>query len=200
METQDRPIPAPRSSGRVEANGVNYYYEIHGSGEPLLMLHGGLGSIEMLGPVLTMLASEREVIAVDLHGHGRTQLGDREISLIDIGDDMAVLLKRLGYEQVDALGYSFGGGVAFRIVSDELDAIRADLADAFRGHLTQQDSHGWRPHITVQNKVTAAVARALHDRLAAGFEPRPLELAGLAYDHYAGGPWLPGRRYPFRGR
>ena len=95
---------------------------------------------------------------------------------------------------------NLGGGVAFRIVSDELDAIRAELADAFRGHLTQQDSHGWRPHITVQNKVTSGVARALHDRLAAGFEPRPLALSGLAYDHYAGGPWLPGRRYPFRGR
>jgi hypothetical protein len=95
---------------------------------------------------------------------------------------------------------NLGGGVAFRIVSDELDAIRAELADAFRGHLTQQDSHGWRPHIPVQNKVTSGVARALHDRLAAGFEPRLLELNGLAYDHYAGGPWLPGRRYPFRGR
>lgn len=95
---------------------------------------------------------------------------------------------------------NLGGGVAFRIVSDELDAIRTELAEAFRGHLTQQDSHGWRPHITVQNKVNSTEAHALHDRLAAGFEPRALELAGLAYDHYAGGPWLPGRRYPFRGR
>ena len=95
---------------------------------------------------------------------------------------------------------NLGGGVAFRIVSDDLDSIRAELADAFRGHLTQQDSHGWRPHITVQNKVTSGEARALHDRLAAGFDPRPLKLAGLAFDHYAGGPWLPGRRYPFRGR
>lgn len=95
---------------------------------------------------------------------------------------------------------NLGGGVAFRIVSEELDAIRAELADAFRGQLTQQDSHGWRPHITVQNKVTSGVARALHDRLAAGFEPRLINLNGLAYDQYAGGPWLPGRRYPFRGR
>jgi hypothetical protein len=95
---------------------------------------------------------------------------------------------------------NLGGGVAFRIASDDLDAIRANLADAFRGHLTQQDSHGWRPHITVQNKVTSGQARALHDRLAASFSPRPLALTGLAYDHYDGGPWLPGRRYPFRGR
>ncbi len=95
---------------------------------------------------------------------------------------------------------NLGGGVAYRIVSDDLDAIRADLAEAFRGHLTQQDSHGWRPHITIQNKVTAAQARALNDELSIGFEPRPLGVAGLAYDHYDGGPWRPGRRYPFRGR
>ncbi len=95
---------------------------------------------------------------------------------------------------------NLGGGVAYRIVSDDLDAIRADLADAFRGHLTQQDSHGWRPHITVQNKVTGAEARLLNDQLARGFEPHNLALQGLAYDHYDGGPWRPGRRYPFRGR
>ena len=93
-----------------------------------------------------------------------------------------------------------GGGVAFRIVSDDLDAIRADLADAFRGHLTQQDSHGWRPHVTVQNKVVAGEARALHDELVASFEPRPLTISGLAFDRYDGGPWRAGRRYPFRGR
>ena len=69
--------PIPKKSGRVEANGVNYYYEIHGQGEPLLLLHGGLGSIDMFGPVLPALAQERQVIAVDLHGHGRTALGDR---------------------------------------------------------------------------------------------------------------------------
>ncbi len=95
---------------------------------------------------------------------------------------------------------NLGGGVAFRVVSDDLDAIRTELAEAFRGHLTQQDSHGWRPHITVQNKVSSVEAHALHDRLAQGFELRPLGVSGLAYDHYDGGVWRPGRRYPFRGR
>src|SRR5690606_33084204 len=78
--------PAPDRSGHVEANGVSYYYEIHGQGEPLLLLHGGLGSIDMFGPVLPALAASRQVIAVDLHGHGRTALGDRPISLVDMGD------------------------------------------------------------------------------------------------------------------
>src|SRR5215213_3577567 len=87
----------PSKTGYVPANGVDYYYEIHGQGEPLLLLHGGLGSIEMFGPVLPMLARERQVIGVDLHGHGRTALGERPISLIDMGDDMAVLLRELGY-------------------------------------------------------------------------------------------------------
>jgi hypothetical protein len=103
--------------------------------------------------------------------------------------------------RADVVGLmNLGGGVAFRIASDDLDAIRAELADCFRGHLTQQDSHGWRPHITVQNKAPAADARRLHDQLAAGFAPRPLALLGLAFDYYDGGRWLPGRRYPFRGR
>lgn len=103
--------------------------------------------------------------------------------------------------RADVVGLmNLGGGVAFRIASDDLDALRADLAGAFRGHLTQQDSHGWRPHITVQNKVNAADARLLHDRLARGFVARPLVLLGLAYHIYDEGPWLPGRRYTFRGR
>jgi len=95
---------------------------------------------------------------------------------------------------------NLGGGVAYRIVSDDLDAIRAELADAFRGHLTQQDSHGWRPHITIQNKVTSSSAIATLAELEHSFTSRPLAIVGLAYHHYEGGPWRLGRRYPFRGR
>jgi pimeloyl-ACP methyl ester carboxylesterase len=105
----------PKTTGRVEANGVDYYYELHGQGEPLLLLHGGLGSIDMFRPVLPSLAEHREVIAADLHGHGRTVLGGRKIDMADMGDDMAVILDRLGYEQVDVMGYSLGAGVAFRL-------------------------------------------------------------------------------------
>jgi pimeloyl-ACP methyl ester carboxylesterase len=114
----------PSKTGHVEANGVNYYYEIHGKGEPLLMLHGGLGTIDMLGPVLTMLAQTRQVIGVDLHGHGRTALGTREISPVDMGNDMAVVLSQLGQNQVDVLGYSLGGGVAFRLAVQHPEKVR----------------------------------------------------------------------------
>ncbi len=111
-------------SGRVKANGIDYYYEVSGQGEPLLLLHGGLGSTGMFAPVLPAFTDHRQVIAVDLHGHGRTELGARKIDLIDIGNDMATVLEALGYEQVDVLGYSFGGGVAFRLAVQHPRKVR----------------------------------------------------------------------------
>ena len=115
---------APAKAGHVEANGVNYYYEIHGKGEPLLLLHGGLGSIDMFGAILPIFTKDRQVIGVDLHGHGRTALGERKISLVDIGDDLQVVLAELGYEQVDVLGYSFGGGAALRLAVQHPQSVR----------------------------------------------------------------------------
>src|SRR5688572_28579071 len=94
-------LPKPVKSGHAAVNGVNYYYAVYGKGEPLLLLHGGLGQIETFGPNLARLAQSREVIGVDLHGHGRTDLGTRDISLIDMGDDLAEILKKLGYQKVD---------------------------------------------------------------------------------------------------
>ena len=93
-----------------------------------------------------------------------------------------------------------GGGVAFRVVSDDLDHIRAELADAFRGSLTAQDSQGWRPHVTIQNKVGTKVARALLAELEAGFVPRRLSIRGLGLHRYLGGPWEELATYGFRSR
>jgi pimeloyl-ACP methyl ester carboxylesterase len=124
MQTAPAARPTPTRSGYVQANGVNYHYEVHGQGEPLLLLHGGLGSFDMFAPVLPMLAQGRQVIGVDLHGHGRTELGDREISLVDMGDDMATVLRELGYAQVDVMGYSMGGGVAFRLAAQHPEMVR----------------------------------------------------------------------------
>jgi pimeloyl-ACP methyl ester carboxylesterase len=112
------------TKGYVTANGANYYYEIHGNGEPLLLLHGGLGSIDMFEPDLAALAKHAQVIAVDLYGHGRTALTDRSISLVDLGDDMALVLQGLGVRRADVMGYSFGGGVAFRLAVQHPELVR----------------------------------------------------------------------------
>ena len=93
-----------------------------------------------------------------------------------------------------------GGGVAFRIVSDDLEGIRAEIASHFRGMLSAQDSAGWRPHVTIQNKVAPKVARALLAELGRNFRPRPLGIGGLSLHRYLGGPWETVARYPFRGR
>lgn len=131
-----------KKSGHIEQNGVNYYYEIHGTGEPLLLLHGGLGSIDMFGPVLPTLAKGRQVIAVDLHGHGRTALGARPIDLVDMGHDMAGIVSKLGYKSVDVFGYSMGGGVALRCASPS--NIRRRSA-ASRSHLHRSRNRGSTP-------------------------------------------------------
>ncbi|MGH8078929.1 MAG: alpha/beta fold hydrolase, partial [Lysobacter sp.] len=108
-------LAAVARHGIVPVNGVDYYYELHGQGEPLLLLHGGLGSGAMFGPNIEALAKHRTVILVDLQGHGRTALGQRPFSVDAIGDDMAALVQRLGYARVDVLGYSLGGGIALRM-------------------------------------------------------------------------------------
>ena len=92
-----------------------------------------------------------------------------------------------------------GAGTAFRVESDELEDIRYDLADAFRGMLTPQDQAPWRPHVTIQNKVEPREAKRLQAELRARFEPRPLAIKGLASWRYMGGPWEPIRTHVFRG-
>jgi hypothetical protein len=94
---------------------------------------------------------------------------------------------------------NLGAGVAYRIVSPELERIRDELADGLHGLLTAQDSGGWRPHITIQNKVAARVARALLASLESDFSPRPLAISGLGLHRYLDGPWERLGAYPFRG-
>jgi pimeloyl-ACP methyl ester carboxylesterase len=97
----------------ADVNGINLYYETHGTGRPLVLLHGGLGSGEMFGPILPALAAEHQVIAVDLQGHGRTADIDRPIDVRLMADDIVALIGHLGLDRPDVMGYSLGGGVAF---------------------------------------------------------------------------------------
>ena len=93
---------------------------------------------------------------------------------------------------------NLGGGVALRVVSSELDRIRDELACDLHGLLGAQDSGGWRPHITIQNKVTPKVAKSLMDSLQRNFAPRPVAIKGLALQRYLGGPWERIAGYSFR--
>lgn len=124
MTTETNAMPKPEKSGLLPVDGLDYYYAIYGKGEPLLLLHGGLGTSDMFAPILPKLAENRTIIAVDLQGHGRTALGERPFTLEAMGDDIAAIVKALGYDHVDVMGYSLGGGVAFRMAVQHPEAVR----------------------------------------------------------------------------
>ncbi|TPK23428.1 alpha/beta hydrolase [Mesorhizobium sp. B2-5-9] len=159
VTTETKTLPKPQKSGLLPINGVNYYYAVYGKGEPLLLLHGGLGSTDMFAPILPKLAENRTVIGVDLQGHGRTALGDRPFSLQAIGDDMAGIVKTLGYDKVDVMGYSLGGGVAFRMAVQHPEAVRR-LVLVSTGYAADGFYDEMRPQ---QAQVSAAAATYMKD-------------------------------------
>jgi pimeloyl-ACP methyl ester carboxylesterase len=112
MSATTRPAGTPRSGDYAEVNGINLYYESHGAGRPLVLLHGGLGSGEMFGPILPALSERYQVIAPDLQGHGRTADIDRPLDVRLMADDIAALIDHLGLDAPDVMGFSLGGGVA----------------------------------------------------------------------------------------
>jgi pimeloyl-ACP methyl ester carboxylesterase len=101
-------------TGYADVNGIKLYYEIHGSGEPMVLLHGGLGASGMFGEILPLLSKTRQVITVDLQAHGRTADINRPLSFEAMADDIASLMKYLRIGKADVMGYSLGGGVALR--------------------------------------------------------------------------------------
>jgi pimeloyl-ACP methyl ester carboxylesterase len=109
----DRTTHAKGTGEYADVNGINLYYETHGSGRPLILLHGGLGSGEMFEPVLPQLTQHHQVITVDLQGHGRTADIDRPLDAVLMAGDIAALIDHLELARPDVVGYSLGGGVAF---------------------------------------------------------------------------------------
>ncbi|MFI5841493.1 alpha/beta fold hydrolase [Catenuloplanes sp. NPDC051500] len=99
----------------AEVNGLNLYYEEHGEGTPLVLIHGGLGSGEMFGPILPLLTARHRVILPDVQGHGRTADIDRPIDIRTMADDIAALIRHLGLDRPDVAGYSLGGGIALQL-------------------------------------------------------------------------------------
>src|SRR6266704_2334290 len=101
------------TTGYAPVNGLRMYYEVHGTGRPLVLLHGGLMTIALsFGGLRPELAADRQVIATELQGHGRTADIDRDIDLRYLAGDVAALLDHLGIGQADVLGFSLGDRLA----------------------------------------------------------------------------------------
>jgi len=124
MTTTDESTDAQRSGRYVEVNGISLWVATHGSGRPLILLHGGLMSGETFGPVLPALAARHQVFTVDLQGHGRTTDIDRPLDLRLMADDVAALIDHLGLDRPDVVGFSLGGGVATMTAVRHPDKVR----------------------------------------------------------------------------
>jgi pimeloyl-ACP methyl ester carboxylesterase len=111
-------------SGYAPVNGLQMYYEIHGTGEPLVLVHGAFGAIDQWGSILSTLAEDHQVIAVEMQGHGHTADIDRPITYEQMADDVAALMEHLGIAQADVVGFSMGATTALRFAMRHPDRVR----------------------------------------------------------------------------
>jgi pimeloyl-ACP methyl ester carboxylesterase len=142
-------------------NGLDLYYEIHGSGEPLILLHGGVGTIEMFGEVLPLLAE------------GRTADIDRPMTFEAMADDVAALIEHLGLGEADVMGYSLGGGVALRTAIQHPEVVRKLVLVS-----TPFKREGWYPEVLAgMEQMGPAAAEPMKQtpmyQLYSGVAPRP---------------------------
>lgn len=144
----DEPVAKAAKGYYAKVNGLTLYYEIHGAAskehQPLVLLHGGLGLIEMLSEVLITLSKDRQVIGVDLQGHGRTADSERPLRYEFMADDIAVLLHHLGITHADVMGYSLGAGAALRTAIQYPDLVRKLVVVSAPCKRT-----GWYPEVLV---------------------------------------------------
>lgn len=117
-------MPTPTSSGYVPVTGGQVYYATYGAGAPLVLLHGGLMTIEAFGPVLEGLAAARQVIAIEAQGHGRTGPLDRPMSYSAMAADVAAVIGALGLGSVDVMGYSMGGSIGLRLAIEHPHLVK----------------------------------------------------------------------------
>jgi pimeloyl-ACP methyl ester carboxylesterase len=111
--------------GYVSVNGLEMYYEVHGTGQPLVLLHGAFSAIgTSFGRLLPELAKSRQVIGLELQAHGHTADIDRPLSLEGLADDVSAAIKEMGMEQADVFGYSMGAGVALRTAIRHPEVVR----------------------------------------------------------------------------
>jgi pimeloyl-ACP methyl ester carboxylesterase len=115
----------PNESGYADINGLKMYYEVYGTGKPIVLLHGSYMSIPLnWSHIIPIMAKDRKVIVTELQGHGRTRDISREFSYEGMADDVSALLKHLKTDSADILGYSMGGGVAFQVAVRHPEQVR----------------------------------------------------------------------------
>jgi len=148
-------------TGYAQVNGIKMYYEIHGAGKPMVLLHGAFNTINTaFGQIIPALSKTRQVIAVELQGHGRTQDIDRPFSFESMADDVAALLKFLKTDSADIFGYSMGGGVAQQVAIRHPALVRRLIITS-----SVYKYEGWSPE-------TRAILPMLTPEM---FEPTPIK-------------------------
>jgi pimeloyl-ACP methyl ester carboxylesterase len=111
-------------TGYAPLGDLNMYYEVHGRGRPLILLHGAYMTIDLMGPIVPELAKTRQVIAAEQQGHGRTADVDRPLTYEHMADDTAALMRHLGIDSADVFGYSMGGGTALQLAIRHPELVR----------------------------------------------------------------------------
>src|SRR5437763_2540372 len=134
----------PTDTSAVAAvNGIELGYRVVGDGEPLVLLHGGFGSVEMFGPNVELLAAGRQVIGVDLQSHGRSPAADRPMRFETMADDIAAMIRSLGLERAAIMGFSLGGAVGLRTAIQHPEVVERLVLVS-----TVFKRHGWYPEMT----------------------------------------------------
>ncbi|HXJ49189.1 MAG TPA: alpha/beta hydrolase [Candidatus Acidoferrum sp.] len=132
------------ASGSIaNVNGIQLAHQVFGTGKPLVLLHGGFGSVEMFGPNVELLAAGRRVIGVDLQSHGRSPAADRPMRFETMADDIAALIAQLNLQRAAVMGFSLGGAVALRTAIQHPELVeRLVLVSAVFKR------RGWYPEMT----------------------------------------------------
>jgi pimeloyl-ACP methyl ester carboxylesterase len=138
-----QPNPTPTSKGYAAApDGLRVYYEIHGKGDPIVVLAGGFGDISSMTQTIAPLSRKRQVIGIDLEGHGRTALRATPMSHDRLGDDVAAVLRHLKIAKADVAGYSHGGDAAIRMTIRHPGMVRNLIVIS-----TAAERDGWYPEV-----------------------------------------------------
>jgi pimeloyl-ACP methyl ester carboxylesterase len=128
------------SGQTVEVNGMQMYYEVSGTGDPLVVLHGAYMNIPSMGDIIPKLAETHTVYALEFQGHGRTNDIDRPVTYPNLADDVARFMDAVGLERADVFGYSMGAAAGLRLAIDHPEKVDQLVAAS-----VAYDASGWQP-------------------------------------------------------